>query len=481
MVVGIAPALIVLAAGCASIPSNRGFDRVQSAVSGRVETTLQWPADDAAERAVQARVDGLLQSPLTAETASEIALLNSPRLRAQYARVGIAVADFVKAGLLDNPRLTTAVGFPDGPPRATELDFGLTLNILRLLMTPARKQIAALQLDAATLDAADHVLGAAAEARIAFIDLQAAENLTSVLKEIALAAQASAEFAHRVQDAGNMSDLDVANEDALFEQARVEYARSRAEADSLRQRLNAVLGLWGSRTDWTIVDRLPELPASEPDMSDLVSLAVRQRFDLAATAKEVEAFSKALGLQRKWRYILAADVGALASRDTDGQWVFGPELSIELPIFNRRQAEIARFDAALAGARSRLDAIAIETRADVRRLLDRLYALRYEAEQYTKTIVPLHQRITRLTQEQYNFMLKDTFDLLAAKRSEIDTYRVSLTTIHDYWVTRARLERAVGGRLPLVDVNPGTAAGSSPSPISGREEDAHPMNMDRED
>ena len=48
MVVGIAPALIVLAAGCASIPSNRGFDRVQSAVSGRVETTPQWPADDAA-------------------------------------------------------------------------------------------------------------------------------------------------------------------------------------------------------------------------------------------------------------------------------------------------------------------------------------------------------------------------------------------------------------------------------------------------
>jgi len=35
-------------------------------------------------------------------------------------------------------------------------------------------------------------------------------------------------------------------------------------------------------------------------------------------AKLREAFSKALGLQRKWRYILAADVGALASRDTDG-------------------------------------------------------------------------------------------------------------------------------------------------------------------
>jgi len=449
-----------LATGCATTPSDRGFDRVQAAVSGRVETTPQWPTDARAETVVQDRVNALLKSPLTVESASEIALLNSPRLRALYARVGIAAADLIKAGLLDNPRILGAVGIPDGPPRATGLDFGLTLNILRLLMMPARKQIAALQLDAATLDAADNVLGAAAEARVAFIDLQAAEHLTSVLKEIAIAAEASAGFARRVHEAGNMSDLDLANEEALYEQARVEFARSRAHADSLRQRLDAVLGLWGERTNWTIVDRLPELPPSEPDMSDLKSLAVRQRFDLAASAKEVEALSKALGLQRKWRYILSADVGFLASRDTDGQWVFGPELSFELPIFNRRQTEIARFDAALSGATSRLDAIAIETRADVRRLLDQLYALRYEAEHYKDTIVPLHQRITRLTQEQYNFMLKDTFDLLAAKRSEIDTYRAYLATIHDYWTTRAQLERVVGGRLPLTNGANSAAADS---------------------
>ena len=197
-----------------------------------------------------------------------------------------------------------------------------------------------------------------------------------------------------------------------------------------------------------MVDRLPELPAQEADLDDLESLATHQRLDLAAAAKEVEVLAKAAGLQRDWRTILTTDVGFQASRDTAGQWVLGPQVSIELPIFNQRQPQIARLDAARRQAEASLEALAIETRADVRRLRDRLYALRYEAEHYRDTILPLRQRITELTQREYNYMLVDTFDLLAAKREEIAAYRSYLSTIHDYWATRAELERAVGGRLP---------------------------------
>lgn len=446
----------LVAGGCANVPKDRGFDQVQSAVSDRVSASPAWPMDEEAEQAIRDRVDAILATPMSIDDAVEVALLNSPRLRATYARIGIASADLVEAGILENPRLTLFAGFPDRPPSTTELDFGLTLNILRLLMMPVRKEIASMGLDAATLAAADEVLAAAHDARVAYLNLQAAEHITSVLHEIAVAAEASYDLASRVHAAGNLSDLDLANEQALYEFARIEFARSLAEVASRREQLNVALGLWGERTEWTIVDRLPELPADEPDLSGLEALAVRQRFDLAATAKEVEALSKALGLERRWRGVLALEFGAIAARDTDGQWVYGPELSLEIPIFNRRQAEIARIEAMLDGAQNRLSAIAVETRADVRRLLDRLYSLRYEAEHYRQTVVPLHQRITELTQQQYNYMLLDTFDLLAAKRAEIDVYRRYLDTVHEYWTTRANLERAVGGRLPQGDAPPAT-------------------------
>ncbi len=451
-----------LLSGCGAVSVDRSFDRARSTVDERIGAKPEWPATADAHAAIDTRVRELLREPIDEDRAVAIALINNRRLRTEFASLGFAEADLKEAGLLDNPSLSVGAGFPDRPPSITGLDFGLTINLLRLLILPARRDIASLRLDAQTLAVADAVLYTAAETRRIFLDLQAAEHLSAILRELAIAAEASADFARRVHDAGNLSELSLANEQSLSEHARLEYARSIADVADRRERLNAQLGLWGDQTSWTIVNRLPSLPPGEPDLSDLESLAIRQRLDLAAAAKEVEAIAKSAGLQRDWRFLLTSEVGFNASRDTDGQWVFGPELSLELPIFNQRQPEIARLDSALLAAEARLEALAIETRADVRRLRDRLFATRYEAERYRDTIVPLHERITALTLQQYNFMLADTFDLLAAKRQSSDAYRSYLQSVHDYWAIRAELERAVGGRLPIT---PTPAMPEHPSPI----------------
>lgn len=451
----------LFAVGCSTVPVDRHFDRVQETLADRETATPVWPTSSDARERIDERVGEILSQPLDMDRAVAIALVNNRQLRAEYARIGFADADLVEAGLLENPGVSAGIGFPDSPPSVTQLDFGLTLNLLQWLVTPARRDIAQAQLDAEVLSVAHAVLRTAAETRIAFIELQAAENLSAVLREISLASEASYELAKRVHQAGNLSDLALANEQALYEESRMEYARIVADTADRRERLNMQLGLWGAQSQWSIVDRLPELPASEPDLAELESIAIRQRLDLAAAAKEVEAIAKAAGLQRDWRYLLSTEVGANASRDTDGQWVFGPSLSVELPLFNQHQGQIARLDSALLAAEARLEGLAIDVRADVRRLRDRLYAARYEAEQYRDTIVPLRERITALTQEQYNFMLVDTFALLASKRESIAAYREYLDSIQRYWETRVRLEEAVGGRLPEPT---GDARGSDGAP-----------------
>lgn len=438
----------VILAGCSTVAVDRNFDAVQAAVADRVSSAPEWPASQGARDRLDDRVAELLSQPLNSERAVAVALVNNRQLRAEYARIGFAEADLVEAGLLDNPGISAGVGFPDRPPSITELDFGLTLNILQWLITPVRKDIATVRIDAEVLSVADAVLRTATETRLAFLHLQAAENLAAVLREIAIASEASYEFATRVHDAGNLSELALANEQSLYEQSRIEYARSLADVADHRERLNVHLGLWGTQTQWSTEDRLPELPSSEPDLGELESLAMHQRLDLAASAKEVEAISKAAGLQRDWRYLLTSEIGLNAARGSEGQWVFGPQLSVELPIFHQGQAQIARLDSALLAAEARLEGLAIETRAEVRRLRDRLFAARYEAEQYRDTILPLRERITALTQEQYNFMLVDTFDLLASKRESIAAYRGYLDSIERYWEVRILLEQAVGGRLP---------------------------------
>ena len=450
---------------CGVIPVDRSFDQVQQNVADRVNAVPVWPTSSEAKAKIEARVAELLATPLNQERAVAIALVNNRELRAQYARIGFAEADFVEAGLLENPSFSLGVGFPDSPPSITKLDFGLTLRILQWLLTPARKEIAAVQRQSEVLSVADAVLRTATETRLVFLDLQAAENMSAVLREIAIAAEASYDFAQRLHAAGNLSDLALANEQALYEQSRVDYARARAEVNDQREHLNTQLGLWGTQIGWTIEDRLPELPPTEPDLASLESLAVRQRLDLAAAAKEVEAIGKAFGLQQDWRYLLTTEIGASAERDTDGQWVFGPTLSLEIPIFDQRQGQIAKLESALLAAEARLQGLAINVRSDVRRLRDRLFAARYESEQFRDTIVPLRERITALTQEQYNFMLVDTFDLLAAKRDGIAAYRDYLDSVKRYWEVRAKLEAAVGGRLPMNTAAPMATPSNSPEPV----------------
>ena len=63
------------------------------------------------------------------------------------------------------------------------------------------------------------------------------------------------------------------------------------------------------------------------------------------------------------------------------------------------------------------------------------------------------QRLDVAAQQQYNYMLKGTYDLLEAKQHEIEAERSSIEASRDYWVARAALERAVGGSLNSVAIH----------------------------
>ena len=121
----ILPAVItsgVILAGCSTVPVDRHFDQVQSAVADRVASAPEWPTSAEAQDRIDDRVAAILSQPLDMERAVAIALVNNRELRAEYARVGFAEADLVEAGLLDNPGLSVGVGFPDKPRTSLDED-----------------------------------------------------------------------------------------------------------------------------------------------------------------------------------------------------------------------------------------------------------------------------------------------------------------------------------------------------------------------
>jgi len=62
------------------------------------------------------------------------------------------------------------------------------------------------------------------------------------------------------------------------------------------------------------------------------------------------------------------------------------------------------------------------------------------------------EKILELALRHYNAMLKSPFDLLLAKQNEISAERGYIDAVREYWIARADLERAVGGRLSKVAI-----------------------------
>ncbi|MGD2099146.1 MAG: TolC family protein [Desulfobacterales bacterium] len=446
--IGLLFGLLLFAAGCAQVPKEAGFNDVKGLVGERVDYNLHWNQGTEADREVEKAIEELLKNELTPEASVQIALLSSPSLQAIYEEMGITQADVVEAGLLENPVIFGQARFPDKSSEDNNYEFGITQNFLNILMQPARKKLSTIRFEQVKLQVADEVIQMVAEVRKAYFTVLGAKQIRNLRNEIALAAGNSFELARRLHLAGNISDLELATEKAHFEQTRLELARSETALLDAREQLTRLLGLWGERTDWRLPEQLPDLPSDEFPLEQLESMAIENRLDLAAERKAVEALAQALGITINWRWVGQIEVGISRERDTDRTWVTGPSLAIELPIFNQRQADIARLEAQLRRSQKRLTAQAIEIRSEVRSLRNRLIMQRNIIDHYRRSILPLREQIVDLTLKNYNFMLTGAFDLIMAKQQEFEAYQKYLEAIRDYWNIRADIQRSLGGRLP---------------------------------
>src|SRR5438093_992321 len=108
-------------------------------------------------------------------------------------------------------------------------------------------------------------------------DAEAQAAVASLLRHplTADATERSAETALRMQQAGNLKNLDLATEEASHAQAKIELAKAQSEAVQTREKLNKLMGAFGAQTNWTVASRLPELPGGEVSTSQLESRAIQ--------------------------------------------------------------------------------------------------------------------------------------------------------------------------------------------------------------
>ena len=440
---------------------ENAFRGVQQSVQERTGKAVRWEEDQAAREQALQDVRQLLRKPLTVDTAVQIALLNNRSLQATFEDVGLSAADLLQAGIIPNPKFDLAIRFPDKAPSGTYQDYNVVIDFLSIIMIPLKKRVAKENLESAALRVADSTVVLVSEVKPAFYTLQASQQLLKRFKLILDTNAASLDLAQRQYEAGNIKDLGLAQQQASYSRSRLDVATTEAEIRRNREQLNRLLGLWGADTDWQIAGELPEVPSSDLPIEGLERLAISQRLDLQADYLRGASEARDIGLIKAFRYLGALDFGANSERETDGQQRTGPTFAIELPIFDQGQARIARGEAAHRQARDRFEALAIDVRSQIRELRDELTNKREIARFYQEELLPNERRILNLSLMNYDAMTISNFELFTIKAEEARTEREYIQAVRDYWITRAELERAVGG-----DLRPRQFAEGKLTPIS---------------
>jgi len=442
--------------GCATVQREASFPEVQGTAADRLGQKVEWNRDGKSDEQTRKTVRTLLQREFSAEAAVQVALLNNRRLQAKFENLGVAQADLVEAGLLDNPVLGADALFQAA---GSEINLDIVQNFLGVFTLSARKKIGLVAAQRVTLEVSGDVLDLAAQVQSQYYRVVGDAEALGLARQVVTSTEAAAEIAQRQYAAGNLSKREQSLQQAFYAQNLLEVAQAEAQLDVDREKLTRLMGLWGADTDWKIPNRLPQVPATLPTLDQLEKLAISRRMDLAAAKKEAEGLRHAVNLAHDFRWLAPLGIGVQFKRDTNGEKSYGPRIELGLPIFNQGQTRIARLESERKRAEEQVAALAVEIRSEARENRGRVMATAQVVRHYQTALLPLQQTIVAETLKFYNGMLIGVYDLLLASQSQIQTGRQYIAANRDFWLAWTELERVVGGRIRLP-----TAAGAAQPP-----------------
>jgi cobalt-zinc-cadmium efflux system outer membrane protein len=440
--------MALLLAACASVPGDAGRTEIQSAVSDRTGSTVDWTAPSTEE---DPRIRALLQEELTADNAVAVAMASSSRLQATLAELGIARADLVQASVVRNPLFEAEIRFPRDPFRPFELRLAQTL--VDLLQLPRRRALGRAAFDEAKLGITSEIVRFAADVRARHAELLGTSQRALLGRVHLDAAKAAAELAQRQHDAGNITDLDLEEAQAQYDQSRLDAAREETHLVVAREALLQAMGIRDGAIELRLPAAFPPLPPAEPDQEQLERLAAARRLDIGMARGEVEMARARVPLAR---LAVLGDITADVhfQRDANGAGTAGPGIEVPVPIFNTGTAARSRAEGEYLRARHTLNALLSESSSQLRAASAIVTEARARVESYRDVVIPRRQRIVALTILEHNGMLAGAFQLLRAKQGELEARRDSIDAQRDYWAARNDLERVLNGVAGHTSVGP---------------------------
>lgn len=498
-------ALVLTVSGCTPFSADEKIRQAADLVESQTGHRPAWPAPWD-ERPPP--WDGT--ATLKCSEAVALALRNNRALRADLEAIGQADANLLQAGLLQNPRFNFMVMFPESGGRTMLRSAGFPMQALQdLWLRKPRQQAADAELQRVILRVADRAVETVAEVKALYARIQYAQRTTELIRENMAVVEQARRLILSQQAAGKATSVEASVAYIRHLRLQSDLKATDAEYRSLKRRLLLLMGFPAATDSWSVTaaHELHEPLVPLPDEDMLLASAHDHRLDLLAAQWMARAAEHEFLLARReaWPEVAvgltferspaprsqnqqlagrlgnaavqtaagnapeAAPLAPFAPGERDGDWMVGPMFEIELPIFDRNHAQIARALHVFRQRWTEYDAARQRITADVRESAV-MYAQALEQVRFFRDVIlPEVQGNIDVVRESYRAGRENVTVFLQIQEDLIMTRLNALAFLRDALVTRAELERRLGGRLAPSTPSDADLPGDAPATVSPTE------------
>jgi cobalt-zinc-cadmium efflux system outer membrane protein len=380
--------------------------------------------------------------------AIQYALRENTELKAKRHSIGIAEGRAQQAGLLfqNNPRFGVEADSP-GSGRLGELKLHLMQELEIAGQRGHRYEAAEKNLAQANLSIEDGERLLRLEVTRVFYSLLAVQQMIFDLKEVLATQETLLQAGQKRFEREDISILELNTLRLDRDQVRNELANKTRERVSMEKQLRLLLGFQENGSLVAAGNLIELLPTNSavPDRQNLHACVLATRPDLKAAKLAVDVREAELRLAQA-RRIPNVSLGPRYKRDNNEN-LFGGELAIPLPSFNRNQEEIATALANRNVSKAELEGRMLAAKQEVESSYTKLALGKERIEVYGKTYLGDLEKMLALTRKAYESGEMTIFEFSISRDRFTQARFRSLDAALAYLEATAELEAQAPGCL----------------------------------
>jgi cobalt-zinc-cadmium efflux system outer membrane protein len=336
--------------------------------------------------------------------ALQYALRENPELKAKRHALGIAQARAQQAGLLlqHNPRFSVEMETPASGKASTSVELNLLQEFEIAGQRAYRNEAAAKNLAQAQLAVADAERLLGLEVTQAYYQLLAVQQLITGLNEVLTVQENLLDSGQKRFAREDISLLELNTLRLDRDQVRNELANKMRERVLIEKQLRQLTALQenGSlRVSGDLLDLLAKTSRTLPDRQTVLACVMASRPDMKAAKLAVEVREAELRLAQA-RRIPNIAIGPRYKRDSN-ETLFGGEIAIPLPLFNRNQEEVATALANQNVSRAELEGRLLAAKQDIDAPYSKLAVAKETVASYGTSYLDELEKMLALTRKAY--------------------------------------------------------------------------------